>query len=218
MPWLQNENLLVVGLTGGIGSGKSTVGSIIAESGIPVIDTDRVTHNLLDDRNSAVHRQVVELFGKDVLGPTGTIDRKKLGEAVFDKPHSKQLRALESVLHPAIAQSVTNRLRSLGKAGERIVVLEVPLLVEAGWTKLVDLVVVVDCDEDVQFGRYMERTGADHNEAQSRIASQTSREDRRQVADHVLDNSGSISFLEEQTESLVASLNRTWVEKMQGSS
>jgi dephospho-CoA kinase len=217
MPWLQNENLLVVGLTGGIGSGKSTAGSIISKAGIPVIDTDRVTHDLLNDRNSAMHRKVVELFGEKVLGSTGSINRKKLGEVVFASPHSRQLRALESVLHPAIAQSVTNRLRSLGKAGERIVVLEVPLLVEAGWTQLVDLVVVVDCDEDVQFGRYMERTGADHNEARSRIASQTSREDRRQVANYVLDNSGSISFLEEQTESLVATLNGRWVEKMQGS-
>lgn len=215
MRHLQNETLLVVGLTGGMGSGKSTVGSMFSRAGIPVIDTDKVTHELLADRNSAVYGKVVEAFGEKILDADRVIDRRRLGQLVFSAPGSKKLKKLESILHPAIVLSVSNRLRSLALAGERIVVLEVPLLVEAGWHEQMDVVVVVDCDEDVQVGRYMERTGADAVQTRTRVAAQTSRKKRLKVADLVLDNSGSVSHLQGQVHLVVEQLGTRWMEKME---
>lgn len=208
------EQLYLVGLTGGLGSGKTTAGTLLAEACLPVIDTDQVAHELLGDRNCAAYAQVVKRFGKAVLDRWGRVDRQKLADVVFKS--KRRLKTLEKILHPSIEREVGKRLRELAASGERIAILEVPLLLEAGWDRFVDSVVVVDCDEESQVERHMSRTDESAEEAQARMAAQASRRDRLGRADFVLDNSGTLQQLVAQVEGLIDSLNKGWLAKMNG--
>ena len=208
------EQLYLVGLTGGLGSGKTTAGTLLAEACLPVIDADQVAHELLQDRKGDPYAEIVKRFGKTVLDRWGRVDRQKLAEQVFKSVRKR--RALEKILHPAIEDVVTARLRELAASGERIAVLEVPLLLEAGWDQWVDCVVVVDCDEESQVERHMSRTDESAEEAQARMAAQASRNERLERADFVLDNCGTLQHLVAQVEGLIASLNEGWLAKMNG--
>ena len=208
------EQIYLVGLTGGLGSGKTTAGTLLAEACLPVIDTDQVAHELLGDRKGAAYAEVVKRFGKAVLDRWGRVDRQKLADVVFTSRRKR--KTLEKILHPSIEREVAKRLRELAASGERIAILEVPLLLEAGWDRFVDSVVVVDCDEESQVERHMSRTDESAEEAQARMAAQASRRERLGRADFVLDNSGTLQQLVAQVEGLIDSLNKGWLAKMNG--
>ncbi|MBM4355042.1 MAG: dephospho-CoA kinase [Deltaproteobacteria bacterium] len=200
-----DTGVFVVGLTGGVGAGKSTVGRRLARAGFPVIDTDRVGHEVLERPEVLV--RVAAALGQDVTDGAGKPDRKRIGEIVFSDPDRRA--ALEEILHPEIAADVTHRIRELGRRGYPVAVLEVPLLVEAGWDKLVDLVVVVDCPPELQVSRYVVRTGAASADGMGRLGAQARRERRLAAADVVIDNSGSLDELDRQVAVLIERLRVT---------
>lgn len=196
---------LIVGLTGGVASGKSTVAAMLTQLGLPVLDTDRIAHELLADVGSDAYRKVVAEFGPGVLAPDGTIDRAALAACVFADVSRRKV--LEGILHPLIKQSVERWVHELSKR-HSILVLEVPLLLEVGWEGLVDEVVLVDCPVETQLERYVARTGSSRQEGLARVRSQLSREERIAKANIVLDNSGTLEELSRMVEALVKQLKR----------
>jgi dephospho-CoA kinase len=190
---------LVIGLTGGIGSGKSAAAEEFARLGARVVDTDAIAHELTQPGGSAIPG-IVQRFGTGFLLPSGAMDRKRMRERVFADPLAK--RALEALLHPMIRAESQRRIAS---ATEPYVVHVVPLLVESPDYRLrVDRVLVVDCPEEVQFDRVRARGGLAEHEARAIIRSQATRGERLAAADDVIDNDGSLDALRHQVTRLHA--------------
>ena len=182
----------VIGLTGGIGSGKSTVSQFLAELGAVILDADRVGHEALKP-DTDVWREVVAVFGRQVLTPGGSIDRARLGEIVFGKPES--LSRLNQIMHPRMFDMVKAQLEGYWRQGVDVVVLEAPLLIEAGWTSLVDEVWVTVASESTVLRRLKERIGLSQSESLARIRSQLSSEERTKHADVIINNDGDLDEL-----------------------
>ena len=189
----------VIGLTGGIGSGKSTVAQFLAELGAVILDTDRVGHEVLKPDTEA-WREVVAAFGRQILTPGGDVDRKKLGEVVFGNPES--LVRLNQIVHPQIGKVVKAQLEEYRRQGVRVVVLEIPLLVETGGTSLVDEVWVTIASESVVLRRLEERSELSRQQSLARIRSQISNEERVKHADVVIKNDGSLDELKAKVKKL----------------
>ncbi len=175
----------VIGLTGGIGTGKSTVSRFLAELGAIIIDADKVGHEAFRPDTQAWH-EVVAAFGREVLTPTGEIDRKKLGEMVFSNPES--LSRLNRIMHPRMYDMMKARIEEYRRQGADMVVLEAAVLIEANWTSLVDEVWVTVAPENVVLKRLKEQRGLVNNQTLARIRSQLSSEDRIKHADVVINN------------------------------
>ncbi len=179
----------VIGLTGGIGSGKSTVSQFLSELGAVIIDADRVGHEAFKP-DTEPWREVVAAFGRQVLTPNGDIDRKKLGEIVFG--NAELLSRLNQIMHPRMYDMVKVQLEEYQRRGVEVVVLEAPLLLEAGWTSLVDEVWVTVASESTVLKRLQERVGLSKEESLSRIHSQLSSEERIKRADVVINTDCSL--------------------------
>jgi dephospho-CoA kinase len=190
--------MLLVGLTGGIGSGKSTVADLLAERGAAVIDADDLARRAVAPGTEGFDR-VVETFGRDVLAPDGGIDRSRLAAIVFGDP--ARLRALESIVHPEVARLYAEALEPFRET-DRIVVYSVPLLAERGLAEGFDVVVVVVSDIDRRIERLMRDRGMTPEQVRERAAAQLSDEDRARVADVLLDNDGEIARLTPQVDRL----------------
>lgn len=188
---------LKVGLTGGIGSGKSTVAEMLRARGVPIVDLDAIAHALCAPGEPG-HRAIVQAFGPEVLAPDGRLDRARLRRRVFSDPEARA--KLEAALHPSIRAEAERQLA--GVTGP-YVVLVIPLLAEKPeWRDLLDRVVVVDCPEAVRIARVMRRNGMSMEEVRAILAAQASRAARLALADAVIDNSGSREDLERQVEAL----------------
>lgn len=162
--------LYIVGLTGGIGCGKSTVGAMLAEFGAVVIDTDRVAREVVAPGSETL-REIVQFFGDGVLQPDGSLDRKKLGALVFADEAKRKM--LNQITHPAIKRAVQKKLAQIEQGDpEAVVVIEAPLLIEASMTEMVDEVWLVTVDPETQVRRVMERDGLSRETAMQRIRSQ----------------------------------------------
>ena len=185
-----------MGLTGGVASGKSAVTGMFAKRGVPIVDTDLIAREVVAPGEPGL-TAVREAFGEEVLTATGELDRRKLREIVF--ADEAQRRRLEGILHPLIRARTLERLRSL-EAPYAIVA--VPLLVETGFGKLVDRVLVVDCPEEVQLARLMARDSLTREQATAMIRAQTDRATRLAAADDVIDNGGDLVVTERQVEQL----------------
>lgn len=177
----------VVGLTGGIACGKSTVAAQLAELGVPIVDADALAREVVAPGTPGL-AAIVERFGPDVLLADGSLDRKKLGEQVFSDPDAR--RALNAITHPRIAAAGMEKLRALADHPAPYRVYEAALLVENGMAKAFAALVVVTVDEATQLARLMARDGSTEDEARARIASQLPLAKKVEVADHVIDNSG----------------------------
>jgi dephospho-CoA kinase len=194
--------MLVVGLTGGIGSGKSAVSSMLSQyPEIAVIDTDLVAREVVEPGSKGLS-MVADNFGSEVISFDKTLDRQRLGSIVFRDP--KRLELLNSILHPLIFEVVTQRLSEIKQSSRyEIVLLVVPLLVETGLNRYpLDKVVVVDAPIATAIERLVRDRKMDRSEAIERISRQASREERLQVADYVVENSSTYSDLEEQVKVL----------------
>lgn len=187
----------LVGLTGGIGSGKSAAASLFEALGAAVVDTDAIAHELTAPGGAAIE-SIRSAFGDDVIDARGALDRAAMRRKVFADPQAKA--RLETILHPMIRAEADRR-----SAASRApyVVLVVPLLVESGgYRSRVQRVVVVDCPEAVQVARVMSRSGLSAEEARAIMAAQVSREQRLAVADDVIENGGELAALRPQVEAL----------------
>lgn len=182
--------MLRIGLTGGIGSGKSTVAGMFARLGAPIIDTDAIAHELTR-RGAPGYRQVITAFGEDYLGPDGELDRRALGARVFRQAQDRH--RLEAILHPLIRAEV---VRLLGSVSYPYVVIVVPLLLEAGFTDLVDRVLVVDASAAEQIRRARARSALSEEEIRLVMQSQLDRKARLAAAHDVLSNEAGLGQLE----------------------
>jgi dephospho-CoA kinase len=183
--------MILVGLTGGIGSGKSTVSSLLAGHGAVVIDADAITRQL-QEPGQPVLEAIVERFGSGVLDRDGRLDRPGLAAIVFSDPEA--LRALNEIVHPAVGAETARRITAQ-QGTDHVVVLDVPLLVETGRRGLA-AIIVVDVPTDVAVERLVAQRGMSEADARARVAVQASRDDRLAKADIVIDNSGDRDALE----------------------
>jgi dephospho-CoA kinase len=190
-----------VALTGGIASGKSMVAAELAARGATIIDADVLAHEVVEPGTPAL-AAIIDRFGEQVVSE-GRLDRARLAQIVF--ADSLARRDLEQIVHPAVRARAAELERAAGDAA--IVVHVIPLLVETGQQGDFDLVVTVDVDHETQIQRLAARNGFTRGEAESRIAAQAGREDRKIVADAVVDNTGSVTRLREQVDALWAELS-----------
>jgi dephospho-CoA kinase len=185
----------LVGLTGGIGAGKSTVSAALASRGAVVIDADAIVHEL-QAPGMPVFEAIVERFGPGVVADDGTLDRPAVATIVFGDEEA--LADLNRLTHPAVGAEIASRIAAVAGT-DRVVVLDVPLLVEGGRHQVAGIV-VVDCPVEVAVARLVEHRGMDEADARARIARQATREERLARADHVIDNGGPPEALEPQVE------------------
>ncbi len=180
---------LRIGLTGGIGSGKSTVAAMLSNMGAVVIDADAISRQLTAPGGAALEA-IAHAFGSHMIGADGAMDRQAMRTLVFANPGARQ--QLEAIIHPLVTQTIRQQAQAAADAGARVVVLDIPLLAEGGgrWRKEVDKILVVDCSEETQIERVMQRSGLQHEEVQRIIAQQASRQQRAQIADVLLLNEG----------------------------
>ena len=178
---------LRIGLTGGIGSGKSTVAQMLQARGAAVIDADAIARSVTAAHGAAMPA-IAQTFGADFITPDGALDRERMRAHVFGQPQAKQ--ALEAIIHPLVAQETQQQAQAALASGHRTLVFDVPLLVEAGprWRPQVDLVLVVDCSEETQIQRVLTRNGLSRETVQSIIAAQASRAQKLAAADWVIYN------------------------------
>ncbi|MGZ5212613.1 MAG: dephospho-CoA kinase [Actinomycetota bacterium] len=193
--------MLLVGLTGGIGSGKSTVAALLAERGAVVIDADDLARRAVAFGTDGFDR-VVETFGPEIVRPDGEIDRAKLAEIVFTDP--ARLQELEAIVHPEVARLLAEAIEP-HRGTDRVIVYAVPLLAERGLAAGFDVVVVVVADVDRRIERLMRDRGMRVDEVRARVAAQLSDEERARVADVLLDNDG-------ESARLVPQVNRLWTD------
>ena len=191
--------MLVIGLTGSIGTGKSEVARLLESLGAVVINADQVGHEAYAP-NTESWRELVEAFGRDILQPTGEIDRRKLGAIVFSNP--EQLAKLNGIMHPRIAGMVGKRVEKLRGQGTEVVVVEAALLFEAKWDNLVEEVWTTDAPVETVIRRLRDRNGLQEEEVRKRIDSQMDNEERLARSHLVLDNSGDVAELEQTVNSL----------------
>jgi dephospho-CoA kinase len=196
--------MLKVGLTGGIASGKSTVSRMFEQLGCKVIDSDRITRQLFEPGNP-VNAAVAEAFGPQVVAPDGSIDRKVLGELVFESAALRE--RLNSIVHPAIKARQSEFLANVAtEDSHAVAIVEAALIVEVGTYKNYDKVIVVTCPPKIQRQRLRERSGLTPEQIETRIASQMPMEEKVKVADFVIDNSGDIAWTRQQVEEVYRQL------------
>ncbi|RTL57031.1 MAG: dephospho-CoA kinase [Rhodocyclaceae bacterium] len=191
---------LVVGLTGGIGSGKSAAASAFASLGAAIVDTDAIAHELTGPEGGAM-ADIAAAFGPTVVRPDGSLDRAAMRQRVFADPAERA--RLEAILHPLIRRLSDERVHAALDAGAPYVILAVPLLVEsAGYRQRVHRVAVVDCSEDTQVRRVMARSAMSESQVRAIMAAQADRAQRLAAADEVIDNSGDLDGLAEKVRAL----------------
>lgn len=185
----------VLGLTGGIASGKSTVAAMLRDLGIVVIDADIIAREVVEVGEDAYFK-IIGAFGRSILHDDRTINRQKLGEVIFNNEQKRKV--LNSIVHPAVRDKM-NRLKMKNiEKGEKIIVLDIPLLFESKQTHLVEKVILVNVDRDIQLKRLMERNGLSIDEAEARINSQMPLTEKITFADAVINNNGTIEETKEQ--------------------
>ncbi|EFL41922.1 MULTISPECIES: dephospho-CoA kinase [Streptomyces] len=193
--------MLKVGLTGGIGAGKSEVSRLLVEHGAVLIDADRIAREVVEPGTPGL-AAVVDAFGEEILTADGALDRPKLGSLVFADP--EKLAVLNAIVHPLVGA----RSRELEEAAavDAVVVHDVPLLTENGLAPLYDLVIVVDASPETQLDRLVDRRGMTAQDARARMAAQASREERRAIADIVIDNDVPLDALRRRVEDVWSQL------------
>lgn len=191
---------LVVGLTGGIASGKSTVSNLLKEKGYTVIDAD-LEARLAVEVGAPAYNEIVNEFGKEILLENGEINRAKLGEIIFND-EKKRLK-LNSIVHPDVRRRMREKMEAATERGEELVVLDIPLLFESKLTTMVEKTLLVYVDEATQLKRLMERNQYTKEEALARIKSQMPLKDKRALSDVIVDNNGTIENTKKQVEQIL---------------
>ena len=180
---------MIIGLTGSIASGKSTVAKMIQSYRLPIVDADQVARQVVEPGSLTLLR-IAEVFGKDVISEDGTMDRAKVGNLIFHDESKRQ--QLNAIIHPAIREEMIRQRDEFISYGEKNVFMDIPLLFESKLEHFVERIIVVSVREDVQLERLMERNGLTEEEAKARIATQIPVKDKEALADIVIYNNGSL--------------------------
>jgi len=190
----------LIGLTGGIGSGKTAVSDLLAKLGAGIVDTDLIAHQITAPHGAAI-ALIEKQFGSDFISADGALNRDKMRSLVFSKSEAR--KSLEAITHPLIRQETNKQALRISKEGAPYLVFVVPLLLESGsWSSLIDLLVVVDCPKETQIQRVMQRSNLPREELERILAAQASREERLKHADVVIENQGSLQDLEVEVQNL----------------
>jgi dephospho-CoA kinase len=196
----------LVGLTGGIASGKSTVAAILRRLGAEIINADDLAREVVEPGREA-WQEIVATFGSSILQEDQTIDRRKLREVIFNDPQAR--KKLEAIIHPRVRALAEEKIRTFEAAGSELVVYEVPLLFEALIHHWIRPVILVACDIETQKARLKERDDLSDAEAQRHIEAQMSLEEKRKLADYTIENNGSLADLEAQVKAVVERIKTT---------
>lgn len=194
---------MIIGLTGGIATGKSTVSALLREKQIPVVDADLIAREVVEPGKTA-YEEIVKFFGQEILHWDGQIDRKKLGEIVFSDEEKRQ--ALNAIVHPQIRKEMIRQAMEAQEAGNKLIVMDIPLLFESKLQYMVDRIVLVYVPADIQLARLIERDDIDEQQALKRIRAQWPIEAKKAEATYLIDNSGSREQTKAQVERLIAAL------------
>ncbi len=194
---------MIIGLTGGIATGKSTVSNILIQLGQAIVDSDRIAREVVEPGRPA-YDQIVAHFGTDILLPNNELDRAKLGKVIFSNPDERKV--LEQITHPAIYAEMDLQIAQIIQNGYQLVFLDVPLLIETGMHKKVDKVVLVYTDVETQLTRLMARDHSSKEDALKRISAQMPIEEKRSYADYIIENNGSLEELQTQVSALLETL------------
>jgi dephospho-CoA kinase len=196
--------LLLVGLTGGLGAGKSTVARMLGNRGAVIIDADDLARRALEPGTRA-YQQVCDLFGDQVVQPSGTLDRTAIAERVFGDESLR--RALESITHPEVFRLLAEEVETL-RGTDSVIVFDAPLLIESGFHRAVDMIVVVTAPEAVQLERVREARRMSEEDARARLRAQADPTDREAVAHAVIENDGTLEELERRVDEVWEDLHR----------
>lgn len=191
----------IIGITGGIASGKSTVSLYLQELGFTIVDADLASRAVVEPGEEAYH-QVVKAFGEDILLTDGNIDRVKLGSIIFNDQEKRLL--LNGIVHPAVRNWMRLKTEAALSSGEETVFMDIPLLFESKLTFMVDKTLLIYVDEQVQLQRLMNRNGLSETEALARINSQMPLADKKALADAVIDNNGDINETKRQVKTILS--------------
>jgi dephospho-CoA kinase len=198
--------MLVVGLTGGMCCGKTTVSSMFAELGCLIIDADLISRKLVEPSETS-YKRIVKFFGKEILHKDGTLDRKKLGSIIFEDPAKRKV--LNSILHPSIIREEERMIREAREKGShQIAIVSAALMIEAGSYKQFKKIIVVHCTRELQIQRIMKREKISRREALQRISSQLSTTEKRKYADYVINTSGPFTQTRKQAVKIYEKLRK----------
>jgi dephospho-CoA kinase len=197
---LLKGHIPLIGLTGGIGSGKTAVSNLLAKFGAGIVDTDLIAHQMTAPHGAAM-ALIEKQFGPEFITVDGALNRDKMRSLVFTKPEAR--KSLEAITHPLIRQETIRQGLDLSKKGFPYLVFVVPLLIESGsWMELIDRLVLVDCPKEAQIQRVMQRSNLPREDVERILAAQASREERLKHADIVIKNQGSLKDLEVEVQNL----------------
>jgi dephospho-CoA kinase len=196
----------LVGLTGGIASGKSTVAKILQSLGAAIVNADDLAREVVEPGHEA-WKEIVASFGADILQSDQTLDRQKLRTLIFNQPEAR--KRLESIIHPRVRALAEERIRQYAAAGYPVVIYEVPLLFEGNLQEWLRPVILVACDVETQTARLQKRDHLTAADAEKHIAAQMSLKDKRRLADYVIENNGSLEDLERQTRQILEEIKAT---------
>ncbi|ADC48729.1 hypothetical protein BpOF4_03315 [Alkalihalophilus pseudofirmus OF4] len=191
---------MLIGLTGGIASGKSTVSNWLSEHGYPIIDADKIARDVVEPGMGA-YEAIVGQFGREILFEDGTINRKKLGSIIFKD--EKKRSELNQIVHPAVRREMLAQKGRYEAEGHETIIFDIPLLFESNLFHLVDRVMLVYVDKQTQLNRLLDRDQAGSEDAKARIASQLPLEDKKSRADYIIDNSGSLEETFQQLQNVI---------------
>lgn len=195
-----------IGLTGGIGSGKSTVAKILAEQGFPIIDADKIAREIVEPGQPALAELALK-FGDGIINEDGSLNRQALANIAFADEESRQ--ALNDITHPRINARTEELFAEAEADGKDAAVWDMPLLIDQGYQDRVDTVIVVDVDAETRVQRLVEHRGLDEDDARRRIASQIDDATRREAAHHIVDNNGELEALEPQVLEIVEKIKNS---------
>jgi len=200
--------MLVLGLTGNIGCGKSSVSTIFMENNIKVVDADIVARQIFDDKN--LLNEVFSTFGKSIRNQDGSLNRRALGNIVFND--DEKLILLNNLTHPKIKQKILSKVEEYKNQGEKIVVIDAALLIEDDYIPYIQKLILITCRKEIQINRIIARDNCTKEEAISRINSQMSQEEKVKFADYIIDNSNSFEELQKKVLELISVLQgeREW--------